>query len=419
MPKISKPLTATQIDKAKPQEKEYTLTDGSRLFLRILPNNSKIWRYRYQHPITKRPEKMTLGNYPDLSLANARIKRDEFNALLAQGIDPREYERKVKQETADKLNRTFEKMACSWFEDKKIRGQTNQNKGFSERTARDVWKIFNKHILPALGAYPIDRITPLIAINAFKPLEQENKLETVRKIIGYINGVMKFALHRGLIESNSLANIGEEFAKPISKGMNTIEPDELKAFLTAFYQARDDKRFHLLSFYAVLLTLFTGSRPSEIAKAQWSDIDFNARTWGYIVKKGGDHLHTVTLSRQAIAILNKVRAMHNALGLETPFIFPTTGNAKGGHLTIESIRKAIIKAYGVGNLTTHGIRHLLSTALNERDYNKDWIEKALSHGDKNVIRQTYNKANYLEQRAQMLQDWGDFVESQAPERITD
>lgn len=418
MPKISKPLTATQIDKAKPKEKEYTLTDGSRLFLRILPNNSKIWRYRYQHPLTNKPAKITLGNYPDLSLANARIKRDEFNALLAQGIDPHEYERKQQQESADKLNRTFERMARLWFDDKKAR--TN----FSERTAYDVWALFERHILPALGVYPIDRITPLIAINAFKPLEKDGKLETARKVINYVNAVMTYALNRGLIESNNLANIGKEFAKPIPKGMSTIEPEELKAFLTAFYQARDNKRFHPFSFYAVLFALFTGSRPSEVAHAQWADIDEGAQTWAYFVQKGHKNrpegrLHTVTLSRQAMAVLDKVRAMHKALGLNSPFVFPTTGNAKDGHLTIEAIRRAIITAYGVGNLTTHGIRHLLSTALNERDYNRDWIEKALSHGDKNAIRQTYNKANYLEQRAKMLQDWGDFVESQAPERITD
>lgn len=109
---------------------------------------------------------------------------------------------------------------------------------------------------------------------------------------------MRYALHRGLIETNNLANIGNEFDKPITKGMSTIPPEELRSFLVKFYEARDNNRFSPLSFYAVMLTLLTGSRPSEIAKAKWSDIDFDTGIWSYLVQKGNKNrpegqLHTV------------------------------------------------------------------------------------------------------------------------------
>ncbi|HDR0715066.1 TPA: tyrosine-type recombinase/integrase, partial [Pasteurella multocida] len=295
---------------------------------------------------------------------------------------------------------------------------------FSERTAKDTWALFERHLLPHFANYPISEITPLIAINALKPLEKEGKLETVKKIIGNLNNVMRFALHRGLIAHNPLAEIGKEFDKPVSKGMNTITPEELSEFLHGFYRARDENRFNPFSFYAVMLVVLTGGRPSEIAKAKWADIHYKEKTWIYRVQKGNKNLpegreHVVTLSRQAIGIFNKMQQLHTVLGIESEFVFASL-TAKSGHLSIEAMRKAIIKGIGENRLTTHGIRHLFSTSLNEKDYKADWIERALSHKqnkDKNQIRRTYDKSLYLSQRAVMLQEWADYVESQAPEPI--
>ena len=228
---------------------------------------------------------------------------------------------------------------------------------------------------------------------------------------------MRYALHRGLIATNNLAEIQREFDKPSAKSMNTIEPDELAEFLSKFYEARHKGRFSPSSFYAVMLALLTGSRPSEIARAQWEDIDTTAQTWSYRVQKGNKNLpegrlHIVTLSRQAVAIFEKMREIQTALSLNSNFVFAST-TAKSGHITIEALRMAIIRSMGEGRLTTHGIRHLFSTSLNDKNYNADWIEKALSHKDKNAIRGTYNKAYYIHQRAEMLQAWADYVESLA------
>lgn len=418
MPKVTIPLTDTEIRKSKPKLKEYTLSDGGGLILRIKPTGAKLWIFSYYHPLTKKRDKLGLGSYLELSLADVRAKREEYRRLLANNIDPRTYEIQAKQENADKQNRTFARMAEAWFKDRQLKAN------FTERTAKDTWALFERHILPAIGKYPIDQLTALIGINAFKPLERAGKLETVRKILNNVNHVMRYALHRGLIAVNNLAEIQREFDKPRVKGMNTIAPDELAEFLAKFYQARDDGRFSLLSFYGVMLALLTGSRPSEIARAQWEDIDTLAQTWSYRVQKGNKNLpegrlHIVTLSRQAIAIFEKMREIQTALSLtDSPFVFAST-TAKSGHITIEALRIAIIRSMGEGRLTTHGIRHLFSTSLNDKNYNADWIEKALSHKDKNAIRGTYNKAYYIHQRAEMLQAWADYVESLAPSPIVD
>ena len=410
MARIIKPLTDKEIRTAKADK--FPLRDGNGLSLELTTTGAKIWRFNYFKPFTQKRTNISLGKLSDMTLTQARAKREEYRQLLAKNIDPRTYEAQAKQESTDKQNRTFERMAEAWFKDRQLKAN------FTERTAKDTWALFERHILPAIGKYPIDQLTALIGINAFKPLERAGKLETVRKILNNVNHVMRYALHRGLIASNNLAEIQREFDKPRVKGMNTIEPDELAEFLAKFYQARDGGRFSLLSFYAVMLAVLTGSRPSKIARAQWEDIDTTAKTWSYRVQKGNKNLpegrlHIVTLSRQAVAIFEKMREIQTALSLtDSPFVFAST-TAKSGHITIEALRMAIILSIGEGRLTTHGIRHLFSTSLNDKNYNADWIEKALSHKDKNAIRGTYNKAYYINQRAEMLQAWADYVESLA------
>lgn len=415
---MARTLKDTEIKNAKPKAKEYLLADGAGLYLIVTPAGGKLWRFIYVQPYTKKRLKMNIGRYPDLPLQQARKKRDEFNALLVLNIDPQQHRKQIEQAEAEKKDRTFKRLAVAWLEDRKHKAN------YSERTAKDTWAMFKRHILPPLGNYPISEITALIAINAFKPLEKAGKLETVKKIISNVNNVMRYALHRGIISNNPLTEIGKEFDKPISQGMKTIQPEELKEFLHGFYTARDNARFSMLSFYAVMLVLLTGGRPSEIAKAKWQDVDIERRLWCYRVQKGNKNLpegrlHSVTLSSQAVAIFLKVAVIQAALNVNSEFVFASL-IAKSGHLTIEAMRTAIIKSIGEKRLTTHGIRHLFSTSLNERDYKADWIERALSHkqnSDKNQIRRTYDKSLYLEQRAQMLQQWADYVESQAPAPI--
>ncbi|MBF0785931.1 DUF4102 domain-containing protein [Muribacter muris] len=407
-------LTDTQVRQAKPKDKDYPLADGGGLRLIVRKNEAKVFVFNYNKPYTKKKSNITIGNYPDISLSQARARHAEFRALLAQDIDPVQQREQDRQAQAEKISRTFERMALNWFEMRK------QQANFSDRTAKDTLALFERHILPRFGAYPIESLSPLIAINALKPLEAEGKLETVRKIISKLNDVMRFALHRGYIPNNPLAEIHKEFDKPVSKGMNTIAPEELTDFLTALYQARDAGRFAISSFYAVMLALLTGSRPSEVARAKWVDLNLSERLWQYRVQKGNKNLpegrlHTVTLSTQAVRLFEKMRVINTTLHLNNGFVFPSH-SAKNGHITIEAIRQAIIKSIGSGRLTTHGIRHLFSTSLNDTgNYSPDWIEQALSHKDKNAIRRTYNKAQYLEQRFDMLQQWADYVESQAPQ----
>lgn len=224
-------LTDTKIKQAKPAEKNYILSDGGGLRLMVKKNGVKTWLFNYYRPFVKTKNNITIGEYPAVSLAQAREKRAEFKALLAQDVDPHQHRERQKQEQEDSLSRTFEKMAWAWFETRQ------QQANFSERTAKDTKALFERHIIPHFGKYPITEITPLMAINALKPLEKAGKLETVRKIISKLNDVMRYALHRGLIPVNNLSQIHKEFDKPITQGMKTISPEELAdlIYINGFY----------------------------------------------------------------------------------------------------------------------------------------------------------------------------------------
>lgn len=193
-------LTDTKIRQAKSKDKDYPLADGGGLRLIVRANGSKVFVFNYNRPYTKKKNNITLGAYPEISLKQARERHAQARALLAQDIDPVQQREQDKREQANKLDRTFGKMAVNWFEQRK------QQANFSERTAKDTWALFERHILPNFAQYPITEITPLIAINALKPLEKDGKLETVRKVIGKLNDVMKFALHRGFISTNNLSD---------------------------------------------------------------------------------------------------------------------------------------------------------------------------------------------------------------------
>ncbi|UWZ93691.1 integrase arm-type DNA-binding domain-containing protein [[Pasteurella] aerogenes] len=246
-------LTDTKIRQAKSKDKDYPLADGGGLRLIVRANGSKVFVFNYNRPYTKKKNNITLGAYPEISLKQARERHAQARALLAQDIDPVQQREQDKREQVNKLDRTFGKMAVNWFEQRK------QQADFSERTAKDTWALFERHILPNFAQYPITEITPLIAINALKPLEKDGKLETVRKVIGKLNDVMKFALHRGFISTNNLSDIHKEFDKPVTQGMKTITPEEIEEFLTALYQEKNNQRFsvhHSTSLEPPALKLF-------------------------------------------------------------------------------------------------------------------------------------------------------------------
>lgn len=400
MARIAKPLTNTEIEKAKPKDKKYSLTDGGGLFLLVKPNGAKLWRFNYYKPYTKDRTETGLGSYPDVTLARAREIREEYRTLLAQNIDPQAHRQAIEQAKQAEIYNTFENVALAWYEWRKTRAN------FSAGYAKDVKSLMNRILLPAFGKYPISQITAPMALKAFKPLQEKGTLETLKRTIQKMNEIMTFALHREIISQNPLVNISKEFDSPTVEHFKTIKPEDLREFLFTLNNAQ----VQLQTRYLILWQLLTMTRPNESATAKYEDIDEKAKTWTIYISKGikqddKGRAHIVTLSRQAIALLKEIKKLSG----DKVYLFPSHKNPQT-HTNTQTANAAIKRMGYKGKLVAHGLRSIASTYLNEQGYNPELIEVALSHMNQDRIRMAYNRADYLKQRFQILQAWADFVD---------
>lgn len=400
MPRVTKPLTDTQIKQAKPRSAEYSLSDGSGLALRVKPSGTKSWLFNYYLPFTKKRTNISLGIYPDVSLTKARKDRQHFRTLLAEQIDPADYRREQEARGTHAHTNTFEVVYRQWL-------TTKQDK--SESYLHRLTKALELHILPALGDTPIHKINAPDTIEIIQPLAERQALETVRKLSRWVNEVMTFAVNTGLVHSNPLAGISKAFKAPKVENRPTIRPEELPDFLKTLDGAKVTSTTRCL----IEWLLHTMVRPGEGAGAKWTEINFTTKQWiipAERMKQRRDHI--VPLTDQTLAILDTMKPISG----HREYIFPSTHKPK------ESINKSsanmALKRMGYkGQLVAHGLRSLASTALNEQEFSHDVIEAALAHVDKNSIRATYNRAEYLEQRRVMMQWWSNQIEAAATDSV--
>lgn len=396
------PLNNTKIDKAKPQQKEFTLSDGKGLYLLIKPNGAKLWRFNYYKPFTQ-PKKRALigvGKYPDISLQQARAIRDEYLSLLAQNIDPATYRRQQEQIKKDELNNTYESVAWAWFEYRKTK------KNFSADYQKDVESLIRRNLLPHFGHLPISQITAPLALKAFKQYQDEGKLEKLKRSIQKHNEIMTYALHREIIQSNPTANISKEFDSPTVEHFKTIKPEDLSEFIYTLNHAQ----IQLQTRYLILWQLLTMTRPNEAATARYEDIDEKAKIWTIYIQKGikeddKGRVHKITLSRQALALLREIKKLSEG----KTYLFPSMKNPQS-HVNTQTANSAIKRMGYKGKLVAHGLRAIASTYLNEKGYDSELIEVALSHMKSDRIKAAYDRGERLEQRFKLLQVWGDFIE---------
>ncbi|MBS6050477.1 integrase arm-type DNA-binding domain-containing protein [Haemophilus sp. SZY H57] len=402
MARTTKTLSNTQIEKAKPKDKPYKLIDGQGLFLSITPNGSKLWRFNYYKPFTTPPKRteISLGSFPDLSLAEARTIREEYRALLAQNIDPKTHREHLHKTKTDDLANTYESMAWAWFEYRKTK------KNFSLDYQKDVASLIRRNLLPHFGPLPISAITAPMALKAFKRYQDEGTLEKLKRTIQKHNEIMTYALHRGYISSNPTEKISKEFDSPTVEHFKTIKPEDLGEFLYTLNNAQ----IHLQTRFLILWQMLTMTRPNEAATARYEDIDEQARIWTIYIKKGIKETdkgreHKITLSRQAMALLREIKKRSES----KVYLFPSAKNPQT-HVNTQTANSAIKRMGYHGKLVAHGLRAIASTYLNDKGYDSELIEVALSHMKSDRIKAAYDRGERLEQRFKLLQVWGDFIE---------
>lgn len=391
------PLSDTALRKLKPRDKAYSQSDGGGLFIEVMPGGRKTWRMRYR--FAGRQEKVTFGEYPATGLGKARLLREEAKAMLARGESPMKAKRAEKG--AKKDSDVIEVFAAEWM--REIVDKTNKN-------PRTILRVLNKDVIPAIGNKRLSEVD----INDVLQITDRIKARGSDQVALLTRNVLKrmfaYGIARQKTTFNPAAAIEARFIAQAKSRDVALEPDEVGKILRAFYTS-SMHRSHKLALHLLILCMV---RKSELTDAKWAEFDLEKVTWTIPTERmKKDRAHVVHLSRQAAAMFEELRGLASG----SDYVFPSRGCLKKP-ISKSTLNTAIRSLdMDVRDFVLHDFRRTASTQLNEAGFNSDWIEKALAHEQKGV-RGIYNKAEYAEQRRQMLQWWADFVENQIEEGRT-
>ena len=398
-------LTDLKIKNLKIKDKNYEASDGNNLSILIKKNGSKIWRFRYLRPDTKKPNQLSLGEYPYISLAEAREIRDEFKTLISNGIDPVNINELQEEQKQKEEKFKFVNIFWEWVNHQKLNfldlGEITQG------TFRRNTNIIVNHILihENLVNKNVNELIPADFREYLQPLINQNKTDLVNRICQVIGRVFEYAKTMGFIEYNKFDKL--KFVTHRSKNMPTLPPDELPLILKAINEYPATQQTKLLAYFQLL----TMVRPSEAATAKWSDIDFIKKLW--IIPNDNMKMrreHIVPLSPQALKILEKMKAI-TPPNYKYVFINRKYLNDKNKHTSKETVNTMLKRIGYKDKLVAHGFRSIASTVLNESlEFHQDLIEISLSHVDKNKVRAIYNNAKYIDKRFELMIWWSNYVE---------
>jgi integrase len=387
-------LTDTEIRRSKPTERPYKLSNGGGLHLLITQAGGKLWRWKYRFDGAEKL--MALGRYPEVALADARERRDAARKRLANGIDP--MAERMAEKTAVKVatEHTFEKIAELWLEHWKGNKSARHS-----ATTRNRLKV---NVYPVLGERPIADVEPMELVQLAKGIEARGASDMAKRILQIVGMVFRYAVAHGYSKRNPVAEIRpSDILKPTRKtNMARIDARELPALLRSIevYEGRQ------LTRLAIKLMALTFVRTSELIGARWEEFDFDAQRWSIPeTRMKMKTPHIVPLSIQAVEVLELLRTISGTGEL----VFPGEQDSTKTMSNL-TILKALERMGYKGRMTGHGFRGLASTVLHEQGYNHDHIELQLAHAPRNAVSAAYNHALYLEPRANMMQDWADFLE---------
>ncbi|HEN3291927.1 MULTISPECIES: integrase domain-containing protein [unclassified Photorhabdus] len=395
---ITRPLTHAEVSKAKPATKEFSLSDGNGLSLVVSPTGNKYWHFRYKRPYSNARNRISLGSYPSISIAQARELRATYLSMLASGIDPKVKETADKEEQKVLEASIFLNVAKEWFELKK--------ETVTEDYALDVWRSLENDVIPAIQNIPISEISARKLIEILQPVKERGALETLRRIIQRINEIMIYAMNVGLLDANPASGIAKAFQKPLKKNLPTIRPELLPELMSSIRLSN----LSLTTRYLIEWQMLTLIRPNEAVNARWENIDLEQAIWHIPAENmkgrtGQRRAHSVPLSPQAIKILERMKPISGAYS----YVFPSRIHP-GKPMNSQTANAALKRIGWGGKLVAHGLRSIASTAMNEAEWNPDVVEAALAHVDQNDVRRSYNRSTYLEQRKELMAWWGNKVQ---------
>jgi len=387
-------LTDTGIKKAKTMEKAYSLNDGGGLYLWITPAGGRLWRWAYR--FDRKEKLMSLGKYPDVSLAQARERHSDARKLLASAIDPMAQRKAEKTAERAAVDNSFQSVAARWLE--------HWQEGKSQRHVDYVKRRMDADILPCLGSRPIAEIEAPELVAMANAIQDRGARDIAKRALETVGQVFRYSIAHGFSKRNPASEIRPSDILKSARKTNYARVDarELPELLRGIevYPGTHVTRL------AMKLLAMTFVRTSELIQAKWAEFDLEAARWYVPAKRMKMRTpHIVPLAAQAVEALEMLCTLTGA----SEWLFPGDRNSNKP-MSNNTILKALERMGYKGRMTGHGFRGLASTILHEQGYAHEHIELQLAHAPRNAVSAAYNHALYLEQRAKMMQDWADFLE---------
>lgn len=391
-------LSDAAVRKAKPEAKPYKMADGGGMYLEVMPNGSKYWRLKYR--FGGKEKRLALGVYPDITLAEARGRRDDARKLLANGSDPGAVKQSQKRQAKLSAANSFEAIAREFH--------ALKSPIWTPHHATDWINLLEREVFPKFGHRPIAEIEAPDVLDILRAVEARGTFETRGRILQRVRAVFAYAIASGRSRHNPAAEISGALApRPKVKHFAALSEKELPEFLRALNEYQERAKSSPIVFAATRLLAYTFVRTGEVRGAQWGEFDLDAGLWVIPAERmKAREPHTVPLSRQAVEIIRALQPLTGHL----PTLFPSR-NRDGGIISENTVLKVIERIGYKGRMTGHGFRSIASTYLNNLGtIRPDMIEAQLAHGDKDQVRAAYNRADYMKYRKAMMQFWADTLD---------
>ncbi|MDD2219248.1 MAG: tyrosine-type recombinase/integrase [Desulfoplanes sp.] len=383
-------LSHTKIASAKPEAKDYSLSDGQALSIQITKAGTKRWRFRYRYQ--GKAKMLSLGLFPKVGLAEARAERDRLKKILQEGIDP-SLARKLQESQDDRT--LFGTVAREWF--KKFQATK------SEGHQKTEWQRIESNLIPFLGERPINEITSAELLHTVRKVESRGALEQARRVLSLAGQIFRYGVASCLCDRDPSQDLKGALTPPRKHHYPAItDPDlvgKLMKDIDAYqsFVVRLALRFQALTFV----------RPGEIRFCEWEELDLETNTWtipANKMKAGKEHM--IPLSTQAIDVLNEIHSL--TCRRKYVFTFATQQKPLSDNTLNTALRRM---GYSKEQMVSHGFRSMASTLLNELGFDPELIEVQLAHVGKDKVRAAYCRAEYIDKRRSLMQAWADYLVS--------
>lgn len=372
------------------------LFDGGGLYLEVKPSGGKHWKLKYRYG--NKEKKLAIGAYPLISLKEARERREEAKKLLEQNKDPSQEKQEARKQAVIDAALTFEALAREWHEEMKHK--------WVEYNAKTILKRLETHLFPLIGEMPVKTITPPILLSALKEIEKKGVFETTKRMKQYAGQIFRYGVATGRAEKDVAADIGDFLKTAKVKHHAALSAEELPEFLEKLN--KNDARLYNQTRWAIELIMLTFVRTSELLEATWDEFDLENKMWLIPAERMKMRKpHIVPLATQTLSLLERLKPLHNS---KSNFILPSPVNPRKT-MSENTILFALYRLGYRGKATGHGFRALAMSAIKEKlGYRHEVVDRQLAHAHRNSIDAAYDRAQFLDERVKMMQEWADYVD---------